>query len=502
MIEQQKNRSSKRIYRLILLMLILFLGLLILLLTLQLTESALNIWHLLDQLSPRLLIFYGVGLFLFSLGLFFLIWRLLKPGDSAKQQLPAQRQIPLPEDREAFESALAKADEKGVDVSQARQELYELDQRSKSAERYVAFFGPVSAGKSALIKAITGVEEIQTDPRAGTTKAVEHYHCEIQGQPLIFTDAPGILDSNEARVQVAREEARRAHLVVYVCDAELTRDQHREMVELQTFERPLIVALNKRDRYTDEDLAAIMQRLVSQLPGIDNVVSVQAGGQEELIRIDAEGNEQRALRERPPQVDSLLAEIHNRIDQQSDTLEQQRDQSLLHLGAEKLHTATVEHRKQKGQKLVKEYTHKAMLGAMAAVSPGTDILIQGYLGIKMVGALCELYGIRVKDVDLEQLVEQAGQHVGKRMTLLLALAGNVLKAFPGLGTVTGGATHAVAYGLIFQSLGESVIETLEQGETLEKSVVLDKFEETMSGNLEARAKHFARLTLEQLIKKD
>ncbi|RLW55018.1 MAG: hypothetical protein B6D76_05115 [gamma proteobacterium symbiont of Stewartia floridana] len=502
MTEQQKNRSSKRIFRLILLMLILFLGLLILLLTLQLTESALNIWHLLDQLSPRLLIFYGVGLFLFSLGLFFLIWRLLKPGKSAKQQPPAQRQIPLPEDREAFESALAKADEKGVDVSQARQELDELDQRSKRAERYVAFFGPVSAGKSALIKAITGVEEIQTDPRAGTTKAVEHYRCEIQDQPLIFTDAPGILDSNEARVQIAREEARRAHLVVYVCDAELTRDQHREMQELQTFERPLIVALNKRDRYTDEDLTAIMQRLASQLPGIDKVVSVQAGGQEELIRIDAEGNEKRVLRERPPQVDSLLAEILNRIEQQTDTLEQQRDQSLLHLGAEKLHTATVVYRKQKGQKLVKEYTHKAMLGAMAAVSPGTDILIQGYLGIKMVGALCELYEIRVKDVDLEQLVEQAGQHVGKRMTLLLALAGNVLKAFPGLGTVTGGATHAVAYGLIFQSLGESVIETLEQGETLEKSLVLDKFEETMSGNLEARAKHFARLTLEQLIKKD
>ncbi|MEW8384940.1 MAG: GTPase, partial [Candidatus Thiodiazotropha taylori] len=175
MTEQQKNRSSKRIFRLILLMLILFLGLLILLLTLQLTESALNIWHLLDQLSPRLLIFYGVGLFLFSLGLFFLIWRLLKPGKSGKQQPPAQRQIPLPEDREAFESALAKADEKGVDVSQARQELDELDQRSKRADRYVAFFGPVSAGKSALIKAITGVEEIQTDPRAGTTKAVEHY---------------------------------------------------------------------------------------------------------------------------------------------------------------------------------------------------------------------------------------------------------------------------------------------------------------------------------------
>ncbi|MCG8489641.1 MAG: GTP-binding protein [Chromatiales bacterium] len=499
--EQQSSRSSKRIIRLILLMLILFLGLLILLLALQLTESALSVWHLLDQLSPKLLVFYAVGVFLFSLGLFFLSWRLLKSGKSAKQEDPRPRRIPLPEDREAFETALENADAKGVDVSQARQELLELDQRTKTTDRYVAFFGPVSAGKSALIRAITGDDTVQTDPRAGTTKAVEHYCYEDQGERLIFTDAPGILDSNEDRVQIAREEARRAHLVVYVCDAELTRDQHRELVELQAFERPLILALNKRDRYSDEDLAGIMQRLDSQLPGVQ-MVPVQAGGQEEVIKIDAQGNEKRVVRERPPQVESLLAEILDRIDHEPGSLDQQRDQSLLHLGAEKLHTATLEHRQQQGRKLVSDYTRKAMLGAMAAVSPGTDILIQGYLGMKMVGSLCELYEIRVRDVDVEQLVEQASQRVGKRMTLLLALAGNVLKAFPGLGTVTGGATHAVAYGLIFQSLGESVIKTLEQGESLEQTAVLDKFEETMSGNLEARAKHFARLTLEQLIKKD
>jgi small GTP-binding protein len=501
MSEQQKNRSSKRIFRLILLMLIMFLGLLILLLALTLTESALNVWHLLDQISPNLLVFYVIGIFLFSLGLFFLSWRLLRSGKSGRDDVQQQTQVPLPEDREAFEAALTNAESKGVDISEARQELLELDQRSESVERYVAFFGPVSAGKSSLIRVITGIEEIETDTRAGTTKAVEHFKAEIQGERLVFTDAPGILDSNKERVQIAREEARRADLVIYVCDAELTRDQHRELVELQAFDRPMMIALNKLDRYTDEDLAAIMQRLGSQLPGIA-LVAVQAGGLQEVIRVDARGEESREVRERPPQVETLVTEIVNRVDRDRELLEQQRDQSLLHLGAEKLHTATLEHRQLQGQKLVKAYTRKAMLGAMAAVSPGTDILIQGYLGIKMVGSLCKLYEIRVRDVDIEQLVEQASQRVGKRMTLLLALAGNVLKAFPGLGTVTGGATHAVAYGLIFQSLGESVIETLQQGESLEGQKILDKFEETMSGNLEARAKHFARLTLEQLIKKD
>ncbi|MEJ2619222.1 MAG: 50S ribosome-binding GTPase [Candidatus Thiodiazotropha sp.] len=499
--ERQQNRSSNRILRLILLMLIVFLGLLILLLVLTLTESVLNVWHLLDQLSPKLLVFYAIAILLFSLGMFLLSWRLLRRRKSARYEDRPTTQIALPEDREAFEVALTKANEKGVDISLARQELLELEERREKAQRYVAFFGPVSTGKSALLRAISGIDTIQTDPRSGTTKSVQHYQLDVQGQELILSDAPGILDIDQGRVQIAREEARRAHLVIYVCDGELTRDQHRELVELQAFERPLIVALNKLDRYTDGELTAIRQRLGSQLPGV-KLVPVQAGGEEEVIKVDAGGNEQRVVRERPPQVESLVTEILNRIDQDQDSLELQRDRSLLHLGAEKLHTAIQAHRQLQAQKLVKEYTRKAMLGAMAAVSPGTDILIQGYLGIKMVGSLCQLYEIRVKEVDVELLVEQASQRVGKRMTLLLALAGNVLKAFPGLGTVTGGATHAVAYGLIFQSLGESILETLEQNESLENKQILDKFEETMSGNLEARAKHFARLTLEQVIKKD
>ncbi|MET0044807.1 MAG: hypothetical protein ABW100_14970, partial [Candidatus Thiodiazotropha sp. 6PLUC3] len=156
MSKQQKNRSSKQIIKMLLVMLLLFLGLLILLIALQLTESALNIWQLLNQLSPSLLILYGIGLFGFSLGLVALSWRLLRSDKSHQQGRQQQTDSNLPETREAFEKALAKADAQGVDIAQAKEELDELDQRAELVQRYVAFFGPVSTGKSALIQAITG----------------------------------------------------------------------------------------------------------------------------------------------------------------------------------------------------------------------------------------------------------------------------------------------------------------------------------------------------------
>jgi small GTP-binding protein len=407
----------------------------------------------------------------------------------------------LPEDREAFEAALLRADVQGVDTAQAREELKELDERSETPQRYVAFFGPISSGKSALIQAITGDQSVTVDPRGGTTRVVRHYQYDSHGENLLLSDAPGILDINEEHVQIAREEARRAHLVVYVCDGELTRDQHQELTMLREFNRPLMLALNKQDRYDELELNAVMQRIGEQVPGIE-LVPVQAGGQEEVIRVDTAGNEKRELRNRPPKVESLVKAMLDRIEKCAEQLDQQRDESLLHLGAEKLYTATQVHRKNQGEKLVKEYTRKAMVGALAAVTPGTDVLIQGYLGVKMVGAICELHGLRVRDIDLEQLVDQVSQNVDRRMTLILALVGNILKAFPGMGTVTGGIAHAVAYGLIFEALGASVVMTLEKGVGLVAADVLDNFEETMSGNLEERAKHLARLTLEQIVKKD
>ena len=497
MAERASRQGVKKTLRLLLLLAFLLISLLIVLVLLQLTESALSIWQMLEQMSPALLAFYGAGL----LGLLTLIgvvsWLLLRP---RRQKQAGKGQSPLePIDRESLDQALEQAESSGVDTQAARDELQELDRRVEAAKRHVVFFGAVSSGKSSLIRAITGTQEIQVDPRAGTTGEVTHYPYDSADLPeLLLTDAPGILDLDSQRVALAREEARRADLIVYVCEGELTRDQFEELNALQRFQRPLLVALNKPDRYSETDLARVLDRLAQQIPGVELVV-VQAGGQENLVRIDSEGNETTQLRERPAQFDSLLQAIRKRFKEDSEQLTRLRDESLMRLGAEKLAQATRQHRQEQSEQLVKSYARKAMVGAMAAVSPGTDVLVQGYLGVQMVRELSQLYGVKAHQADMDEFVHLAGQQVGKRLTLLLALSGNVLKAFPGIGTVTGGLIHAVAYGMIFEGLGKAVAKTLQESGSLQSEQALNYFEEAISGDLEGRAKDFARLAWQEFV---
>ncbi|MES9975270.1 MAG: GTPase, partial [Candidatus Thiodiazotropha sp.] len=188
MTEQQVPTSQKRILRLLLLVALLFLLLLALLIMLQLTESALSVWQMLEQLSPALLVVYAIGLFGFALLVSILSWLLLRPvkRKPAEQVLGAS----LPQDRETLTEALQQADTQGIDTAGARQELRELDRRAAQMTLYVVFFGAVSAGKSALIKVIAGAEDIEVDPRAGTTRRIAHYeYAEGEGVNLQLTDA-------------------------------------------------------------------------------------------------------------------------------------------------------------------------------------------------------------------------------------------------------------------------------------------------------------------------
>jgi hypothetical protein len=87
----------------------------------------------------------------------------------------------------------------------------------------------------------------------------------------------------------------------------------------------------------------------------------------------------------------------------------------------------------------------------------------------------------------------AGNQIKRNFNLLLALVGNVFKAFPGIGTVVGGMMHAVVYGLVFESLGKAVARSLESRGDLVSGPALRMFEDNLSEDLEARARRLAQL---------
>ena len=153
-------------------------------------------------------------------------------------------------------------------------------------------------------------------------------------------------------------------------------------------------------------------------------------------------------------------------------------------------------RTERGEQVVARYTRRAVVGALAAVAPGTDLVIQGALATAMLRELCAIHDLRVRDVDLDAFLTRAGGLVRTTTSVTLAIAGNALKAFPGLGTLGGGLLHAVAYGLIFDSLGRAISQTLTDANALDRDATLATFRRELERPAAARLEAVATLALD------
>ena len=192
----------------------------------------------------------------------------------------------------------------------------------------------------------------------------------------------------------------------------------------------------------------------------------------------------------------LVVAVNQLLAEQGSTLDARRERAVFRLAADKLDVAEAAFRAERAEQIIRGSTRKAIVGALAAVSPGTDILIQGYIGTTMTQALCRLYGAAPRDLDVEEFLDLSQSRVGRALPLTLAVAGNGLKAFPGLGTVAGGVVHAVAYGLIFDALGRSLVLTLSRHGELDPDIAAREFEESISEHIEAGVKRVAKMALE------
>ena len=479
-------------FRRVLALLVAIAAVLLLLFIFFATRSVLDIWDRMQLLPEGLFYTYMSLIAAFVLGAAWLVWKLLKPVSiSPSHDIDNISKESVIEDIE-------HAEKQGMDTAKLRRELEELEARKETGTIYVALFGNVSTGKSSIIKSLLPDADIDISVRGGSTQEISQYTwSSSSGDRLVLTDLPGRNEASGSLDEMSNDEAVRAQLVIYVTDSDLSRTQFNDIKELQSFGKPMIIALNKSDRYNDEEKQLLRQRFNERIENQAQLVFVQSGGEEEVVRIDKNGIESAQLRPRKARIEELAEALQKEIDTQSGLLDSLRDASVFVLVKQKLDAEKTGFRQEKAAAIVKSSTRKAVLGAMASVSPGADIVVQGYLGTRMVKDLCELYDAPIKQLDIDKFLDFSQDQLKKSVPLILAVAGNGLKAFPGIGTVAGGLVHAVAYGMIFDALGKSVTKTLEQRGQLRAAPAALTFKEMLSENLESRAGLFARLVFDQ-----
>ncbi len=462
------------------------------------SESALNVWDRLNQ-GPRALLYAYVGvMLLLAVAAVWLVWRLVVKRRISTGKAPATK--PLTKDD--IESRMREAERAGVDVSAAQAELKELAARSDAI--HLCFFGEVSSGKSSLIKALVPEADVVVDVVGGSTADVRHYRWRNDdGAEILLTDVPGIGGTADGLTELATTEARRASVVLFVCDSDLTRPEMESVKALLGFDKPLVLVLNKADRFSSDEQANLMHKLLERIDTIggkvdrDHVVAVTAGGEIDVIERAADGSEQQVRRTRPADIGVLVVAINRMLADAGESLDSRRERAVFQMAAARLAEAENAYREQRSEQIIRSATRKAVVGALAAISPGTDILIQGYVGTSMTQELCRLYGAAPRDLDIEEFLNLSQSRVGKALPLSLAVAGNGLKAFPGIGTVAGGLAHAVAYGLLFDALGRSLVQTLSQHGELLPEVAAKEFEEGIGEYLEAGVGRIASMALEE-----
>jgi GTP-binding protein EngB required for normal cell division len=456
-------------------------------------NSVLEFYQRLTELPIWLrlpLILLGAALLI---ALAWLIWRMARPARRTANTTAA------PVSRTEVESRIDALRARKAETAALEAELVELDRRHAAGEVHVAMFGEISTGKSSLIRALGAEAGPDVDVGGGTTREVRQYRGHLpDGRELVLADVPGSAEvDGRVREQIARDEALRAHAVVYVCASDLTRAQDAELGWLFGFGKPVVLALNKADQYDGAELDDLLAKLRKRYAmRIASVVAISAGGHERYQRMLADGRRERVERERIPDVAPLLDALETLTAPGASALEPAREAAVLAEVGRRGDALAREAAERESAETIAKYTRRAIIGALAAVAPGSDILIQGALGTALVRELARIYGVPVRELDVEALLSRLGLTVRNTTAIVLAIAGNALKAFPGLGTLGGGMLHAVAYGLVFDSVGRALAATLRERSALDAADIETRVHALLAEPARDRLERVARLALE------
>ncbi|MGE7138087.1 DUF697 domain-containing protein [Luteibacter sp. NPDC031894] len=296
--------------------------------------------------------------------------------------------------------------------------------RLENEELHVAVFGRVSAGKSALGNALLGRDAFAVGVLHGTTTEADAARLdEAANAGLVLIDTPGINElGGEAREKLAFEVAEVSDLVVFVADGDLTREERDALRTLATTRRPLLLVLNKADRYGDDEREGLLARLREHATGLvaaEDVIAVAARpAAADVVEVDAMGHEHRTSRSRPADVGALKARLLAIAEREGKTL------SAINAGlfagrlTDQVSERIAATRRDVASGVIRQYCIAKAVGVALNPVPVADLLLAGGLDAAMVIQLGRVYGLPLTR-------GESGRLVAVITTQLAALMGAV-----------------------------------------------------------------------------
>lgn len=373
---------------------------------------------------------------------------------------------------------------------------------------HLAVFGRVSVGKSALLNALLGQRAFDVGVLHGTTtqaNLLRWQEADAGGVHLI--DTPGINElSGEQREQLAFDVAARSDLVLFVVDGDMTGVEVDALRTLASTQRPIVLALNKADRYTREQRDELRTRLIDHARGMvhpENVVDAMAlPASERVLQVQPDGSERELLRERSIDVSALQARILAILEAEGKTLAALNAAMFAGRLSDEVGQRLTVLRRELAERVTRSYCLAKGVAVALNPIPVADLLAAAALDIALVMHLSRIYGLPLSRSEAGRLLATIAAQLAALMGAIwgVHLVASALKgASAGLSTVvTAGAQGALAWYatlLIARAAERYLSQGKSWGELGPKRVVQDIVADLDRDSVlrEARAEILARL---------
>lgn len=322
-------------------------------------------------------------------------------------------------------------------------------------EVHIAVFGRVSVGKSALANALLGSDAFSVGVLHGTTReAGQRSWREVAGNGVHLIDTPGIDElDGQAREQLAFDVAGVADLVVFVVDGDMTQRERDALSTLARTHRPLLLALNKADRYGEDECAALLTRLREHVRGMvheEDVVAIAAQPAPlKRVHVDTSGNERTQMIERMPDIETLRARLTAILEREGRTLAALNASLFAGRVSDQVGARIAQARQELAGKVIRQYCIAKAVAVALNPIPVADLLAAGALDAALVMHLGRVYGLPLSKSEAGSLIAVISAQLVALMSAIwgVHLVASALKGMSaGLSTlVTAGAQGALAW---------------------------------------------------------
>ena len=338
-------------------------------------------------------------------------------------------------------------------------QLRDMMEKLTSGRVEIVVFGEISTGKSALINALVGQSVAEVDVQGGWTKEVWHVpwdgcgYCVpgLADSQVVLVDTPGLNEVGGAdRAGMAGEAAQRADLLLFVTDSDLNETEHSALVALAASSKPIILVLNKRDLYTDEQRERLLdvlrdERAADIVPS-EQIVTTAADPREvEYVIESADGTTRNEWRKPDPQIDDLKTKILEVFESEGLALITLNAAMYAADKNDRIASLRIQLRSKQANQTIWSYAALKSIAVAVNVIPVLDTVGGAAVDATMVVTLAHIYGL-----------EMTWTHAKKLVSSIFKAAGWVM-----LGET---ATHIACWTFVGLTLGYGkVLTAVPQG---------------------------------------